>query len=309
MTSFLIDLASYQDGINLNVVKQAGFTKVNIKLSQGNWYRWGNAQRYIDEARSLGFGICTFHWLDSTDSGSNQAKIVQSLMKQFGIVEGTAHQCDCEDTKRPATFQIWKDYVNSMQNFLGRHIINYTGDWWWNPHIGTNNGNAITPHLWAAPNNGYKPTYPGDQSSDWVAGYGGWNDYSILQYSVSSISNAGGGSLSKSAIRDERIWDDLTEGGFDMEEFERKAGNADVQANAALNDYDSVKIKLADGNDFVVQNVAKKNRLAQQDAIMKTLNTLSTVQVDVDALAAKIAAALIASNANGLTQTDHDAVV
>ena len=89
MTDFLIDLASYQDGINLQVVKSAGFTKVNVKLSQGNWYKWGNAQNYINQARNLGMGISTFHWLDNTDSGGNQAKIVQSLMKRSDPADAT----------------------------------------------------------------------------------------------------------------------------------------------------------------------------------------------------------------------------
>jgi len=210
MTDYLVDLASYQTGINLDVVKSAGFSKVNIKISQGNWYSWSGAPTYIDLATQKGFGISTFHWLDNSASGLVQAKYAQNLIRQYGGPVGWAHQCDCEDTNKPASWAIWRDYVNSMQDFFGRHIVNYTGDWWWPAHMGSNNGAAITPHLWAAPNRGYTGSYTGDDSPDWIANYGGWVNYALLQYGVSAIAGAGGGQISKSAIRDPEVWGALT---------------------------------------------------------------------------------------------------
>lgn len=83
---------------------------------------------------------------------------------------------------------------------------------------------------------------------------------------------------------------ELFEGIADMEEFERKAGNADVQANALLNDYDTVTIKLANGADFTVQNKAKVNRAAAF-ADVKTAAGQSAVtmsQADRDAIVAAL---------------------
>jgi len=78
--------------------------------------------------------------------------------------------------------------------------------------------------------------------------------------------------------------------GADMDEIERKAGNADVQANALLNDYDTVTIKLANGTDYKVTNQAKKNRLAEladlQAATGQSTVTLS--QSDRDAIVAAL---------------------
>lgn len=210
MTAYLIDLASYQDGIDLAAVKAAGFSLVNIKLSQGDWYQWSKASQYIASAKALGLGICTFHWLDNTASGAAQARIVLDLMRRYDVLDGCAHQCDCEDT---ATLAIWRDYVNAMQDGLGRHIANYTGDWWWQPRGWT--GADLTPYLWAGPNSGYLSAYPGDTSSHWTAGYGGWSDYSLLQYAVQPVGTAGGGNLSKTAIRDPAVWTALT-GGDDV---------------------------------------------------------------------------------------------
>lgn len=204
----LVDLASYQEGISLPAVLAAGFTAVNIKLTQGNWYRWTAGKAYADSARNLGMGISTFSWIDNSASGANQAAYAYQQLQAIGGPDGVAHQCDCEDSARPATFAIWRDYVNWWQDKLGRPIANYTGDWWWQPRGWT--GNTVTPYLWAGPNNGYLPSYPGDTSTHWLAGYGGWPEYSLLQYAVQSVSGAGGGNLSKTAIRDPQVWAALT---------------------------------------------------------------------------------------------------
>lgn len=219
MTQFLIDIASWQttekrpsDPLDLAKAKAAGFSLVNIKVGQGDWYSYRSWMGdYAARAWQLGMGVCTFHWLDNTASGAAQAQIAFDRMKRIGggSADGMAHQCDCEDTTgKPATFAIWRDYVNAMQDKLGRPIVNYTGDWWWEPKGWT--GAGLTPYLWAAPNSGYLSGYPGDTSSKWHAGYGGWGDYAVLQYAVSPIAGAGGGNLSKSAIRDPRVWAALT---------------------------------------------------------------------------------------------------
>lgn len=218
MTLTLIDIASWQttekrarDPLNLTVAKKAGVDLVNIKTSQGDWYGFRSWMRdYANEARRLGLGVSTFHWLDSTASGADQAKIAYARMKELGGPAGMAHQCDCEDTTKPASEKIWRDYVAAMQDYLGRPIVTYTGDWWWTAPSRNWRGADLTPYLWAAPNAGYVGSYPGDTSAHWRAGYGGWANYSVLQYAVSPIEGAGGGNLSKSAIRDPKVWAALT---------------------------------------------------------------------------------------------------
>jgi hypothetical protein len=207
VTLFLVDIASYQAGMDLAKVKAAGFNYVNIKTSQGTSYVYGAAHDWADKARAQGMGICTFHWLDNSASGVTQANIALRRMAEIGGPAGMAHQCDCEDN---ATEAIMRSYVDTMQQKLGRHIVLYTGDWWWVPRSWR--AADLTPYLWAGPNNGYLSAYPGDTSPHWRAGYGGWGDYSILQYAVQSIAGAGGSSVSKSAIRDPAVWTALTGG-------------------------------------------------------------------------------------------------
>jgi hypothetical protein len=118
-----------------------------------------------------------------------------------------------------------------MQDTLQRHVINYTGDWWWPDHMHDNNGAALTPYLWAAPNNGYGAAYPGDASPDWHAGYGGWVDLSALQYTVAGVAGAGGGDLSQTAFRDPTVWPALTgsamTGGNEVNPFLARAANGE----------------------------------------------------------------------------------
>jgi hypothetical protein len=207
MTLHLLDIASYQAGLNLAAAKAAGFGAVNIKTTQGVSYVNEAAKDWAKEARRLGMGICTFHWLDNSASGKEQAHRAFQWMTLLGGPQGMAHQCDNEDN---ATWQITRDYVTEMRALLGRHIAMYTGDWWWNIPARRWNGASLTPYLWAAPSVGYLSTYPGDQSPYWKADYGGWSERSVLQYAVGPIPGAGGGAISKSAIRDPRVWPALT---------------------------------------------------------------------------------------------------
>jgi hypothetical protein len=211
-TTFLVDLASYQEGIDLTKVKAAGYTAVNIKLTQGNWYTWSRGKAYADAARAAGMTVFSFAWIDNSASGAEQAQLA---WRQYQAIGAVGHQCDCEDTSRPATWQIWLDYCTWWQRQLGRPIITYTGDWWWPAHMG-GRGAEVVKCLWAAPNDGYLPSYPGDNSPSWRAGYGGWGDYAFLQYAVSPIANAGGGNLSKTAIRDPAVWAALTGGQMEL---------------------------------------------------------------------------------------------
>jgi hypothetical protein len=304
MTSHLVDLASHQHGIRLAKVKAAGFTRVNVKISEGTDTTVNpDAGMWIGQAKGLGMDLCTFHWLNGSHSGKQQAAVALGQLRHFGLMNGTAHQVDCEDTKHPATWTIWRDYVNAMQDALGRHVINYTGDWWWPGHMGKNNGAALTPYLWAAPNHGYDSKYPGDASAEWHAGYGGWGGYSALQYAVSPVAGAGGGKLSKTAFRDPKVWSALTglepTGGFLM------ALSDDQQKNVLriLENLDSViNVALLRGETVLSQRLTMGDGSAIDGAQFVTLEDMAAIKgalggiaepipVDVDATAVAMALA------------------
>lgn len=209
MTYHLVDVSKYQveraDPLSLQVAKDAGFKGINVALDRGKaddvLPAWG--LKYVDMARSLGLGVCTYRWLDNRLSGKESARRAFERMVALGGPDGMAHAVDTEST---ATEQILRDYLLEMTRLLGRPIALYTGDWWWASR-GWQFGD-LAPYLWAAPNAGYLGYYPGDTSSHWNAGYGGWSELSVMQYSVEPL--PGTGNCSFSAIRDDTVWRALT---------------------------------------------------------------------------------------------------
>lgn len=290
-TTFLVDLASYQAGIDLAAVKAAGYTMVNIKLSQGDWYVHAGAATFARQARDLGMGICTFHWLDNSASGTAQADFMWRRMQAIGGPAGVAHQCDCEDSARPATFEVWRDYMRRVTGLLGRPVVNYTGDWWWMPRGWV--GQPESPYLWAGPNAGYLASYPGDTSSHWQAGYGGWTNYAMLQYAVQPVANAGGGNLSKTATRDPAVWAALT-----------GTGEADMDATQAQQLRTIHDILTSTDNRLKAHAHVREAWMMDQlaDLVDRPAGGFTDEQVD------RLAAALIARPDNPLGDADQPAI-
>ncbi len=205
----ITDISRYQierpDPLDLVKAKAAGITAVNIALDRGRSQDVlsGWAGSYADKARSLGLGISVYRWLDARLSGADHARRALARIRELGGPDGMAHAVDCEDT---ATLPVVTDYVNAMQDGLGRPIAIYTGRWWMKPR-GWNVA-VLSPFLWAAPSPGYLPEYPGDLSPHWDVDYGGYLTLSLIQYSVHPLPGAGDCSLT--AVRDPTVWATLT---------------------------------------------------------------------------------------------------
>lgn len=209
MTLHITDISRYQierfDPLDLARALAAGIGAVNIGISGGGSVRTATDRiRYADRARGLGMGISTYHYL-TAGSGVAQAETAFARMNEAGGPGGMAHAVDCE---ADANEQTLRDYVVTMTRLLGRPIAVYTADWWMQPR-GWRIAD-LAPFLWAAPNAGYLPAYPGDDSPHWRAGYGGWPALSVMQYAVLPL--PGTGSCSLSAIRDPAVWTALTGG-------------------------------------------------------------------------------------------------
>jgi hypothetical protein len=208
---FVVDCSRFQverpDPLDLVKAQSAGFSVVNIALDRGRGEDvlpdWAGA--YADRARDLGIRVSTYRWLDSRLPGAESARRAYGRMRLLGGPAGMAHAVDVEDD---ASLPVVRDYCAEMQNLLGRPIALYSARWWWKPRGWA--GSALTPYLWAAPNSGYLPGYPGDTSEHWVAGYGGWAELSAMQYAVAPL--PGTGPCSLSAIRDPAVWAALTGG-------------------------------------------------------------------------------------------------
>lgn len=209
VTVHVADIAIYQDGLTLVDLRQAGFDGINVKISHelGIKNTHPDAHRYVREARVMGVGVSTFHWLTGRAPGADQAAFAFSQMQQLpGGTTGLAHVVDVEDTTHPPTAAHWRDYVQTFSRLLGRPIATYSGDWWWADHMNGLPPLAGSPWLWSAPRAGYLPDYPGDAAGTAWRGYGPWPQLAIMQYRVSVIV---GINVSQSAVRDHGVWDEM----------------------------------------------------------------------------------------------------
>lgn len=179
-TLYFIDLASpYQDGIDLAAAKAGGIDAVNIKVTEGIGYENPRYLQWATEAKSLGLGISFFHWLDSSGSGEEQANAFISAVMSTGITDYCV-MVDCEDD---ANYNTLVSFISVVKSVTDRDVALYSADWWWVPRGW--DGVSLSPYLVAAPNDGYLTDYPGDDSPQWRAGYGGWSELSGLQFAVS----------------------------------------------------------------------------------------------------------------------------
>lgn len=282
MTGHLVDVASYQGALSIDDVIAAGFGGVNLKISHGTGTRSvhpdvaGWARRAVER----GLTVCTFHFLDASAPGADQALCAHTRLAELGLEIGTAHQVDCESD---ATEAILREYVTTMTALLDRPVAIYTGDWWWTAPGRRWQGATLSPYLWAAPNNGYPGHYPGDVSEHWAAGYGGWPELSIMQYAVGPLVIPGRPpqtiSVSKSAIRNPRIWRVLTGGTSvrpvcDLEDLEHFAGQpvADPWADPAQRDWHEAPARRAAPRAPLDQGDARTTRAAW--VVVPSLNAL-----------------------------------
>lgn len=204
MTVFIADIASYQKTLTIEQLWDAGFRAINVKISHGMTQKAVHPAltSYITQARARDMYVSTFHYLDGASSGASQAGYAWARMMELGLTDA-AHTVDVENADPMPTEAVYREYVQIMTALLKRPIATYTGDWWQAAHPWLTESES-SPWLWAAPNAGYLRKYPGDDSPDWTAGYGGWSKLSAMQYAVQPI---GGIAVSQSAVRSPQVWD------------------------------------------------------------------------------------------------------
>lgn len=203
MTLHIADIASYQGSLTIPQLRAAGFGGINVKVSHGLGQKsvHPEAASYVRAARDSGMQLSSFHWLTGDASGVAQADYAYRCMATLGLnVPGVPHVVDVEADG--LTAGIYQDYIARMRQLLGRPVLTYSGDWWAasRPWLKISDD---SPWLWSAPAAGYVPTYPGDRSPMWDAGYGGWRGLAVMQYRVAKIA---GIDVSQSAVRNTDLW-------------------------------------------------------------------------------------------------------
>jgi hypothetical protein len=196
------DIASYQGALTGEQLLAAGYGAVNVKVSHGLGSKsvHPQARAWLADTR---FQLSTFHWLTADAAGEAQAVHAYTCLQELGVLEGGrpfAHVVDVEAAG--VTWEQVRGYCTAMWQLLGRPVALYTGDWYWVPR-GWAAGAEYAPWLWAVPNNGSLPAYPGDDSDHWLAGYGGWRELAAMQFNVLPV---GGIRVSTSVVRHTAVW-------------------------------------------------------------------------------------------------------
>lgn len=327
-TRYLADHAVYQGSLTVADYKRAGFHIVNHKTSHGVTLHGVRAPvaAEIRQTRQAGMGVSTFHWLIGGVPGAAQARYAYARLVEAGAHTGAAHVVDVEeqddaDPEPPPTLQDLVDYIREMRRLRPLPVMLYTGDWWWTGPGRNWNGAALTPYLHATPNDGYLTAYPGDASPHWSTkraptpgGYGGWAVLSAMQYAVEPLffpdGTQGTIKVSKTAIRDDKVWQALTGGDHfvtSQTEFNTYmtawwAVNAGPGLAKMLQAVDAVLANVrADDNDVAAlrQEIQAAARTIEagvdadiQAAAKSVVSGLAAAVTDTDDLAALLAAAL-----------------
>ena len=80
-----IDIASYQENLNLQDAKNAGVSTVIIKATQGNNYKNPCMQKHVDQAKSLGLNFGLYHYYDKKyGTAEQQAEHFCNTIKGLG---------------------------------------------------------------------------------------------------------------------------------------------------------------------------------------------------------------------------------
>ena len=121
-----IDIASYQENLNLQDAKNAGVSTVIIKATQGNNYKNPCMQKHVDQAKSLGLNFGLYHYYDKKyGTAEQQAEHFCNAIKGLGY--NIIPMLDFEESSVGDKVNNIHKFVNYCKSKLGVEIGLYTG--------------------------------------------------------------------------------------------------------------------------------------------------------------------------------------
>lgn len=178
MTIYGIDIASYQDGLDLGEVKREGFDFVFVKVTQGLNYVNPDWESWRATAAANGLILAGYHYLD-TSNPDIQAEL---FVSHLGAVPA---MIDFEQGGGAET-NFWA-FVNAC-NARGVQIrLSYEPRWYWQ-QIGSPDITQLPGLIQSSYVTGTGPAsalYPGDDWTGWT-GFGGAS-VQVLQYTDAAL--------------------------------------------------------------------------------------------------------------------------
>jgi GH25 family lysozyme M1 (1,4-beta-N-acetylmuramidase) len=310
VTEWLIDAhCTYQAGLDVEKLAEEGYSALVVKATQGSSGYWAPAafDDWTRRARAAGMIPGAYHWINNSDP-IQQVDYFLRRLQSVGGPDGMLIQLDCEDTATPATAATVTLWIREWNRRTGNHpLLFYSGAWWYPAKLGSFQVAKVASnvHQWDShyvTGAGYASAlYEAVPAGWWTSRYGGFGEVTVMQFS--SAGHAGGlaGGVDVNAFRGTRAdlhtlaghtlaGDDM--GALDYGHFGKPGAGfmaeldrADCQG-ALLADLVAQEMDEASDYDGHSQSARTKRLIRIENAV----NALQNGGVDLDALAAKVAA-------------------
>ena len=301
MTLFGWDASHYDGTLSAAILARAkaeGISFFTHKVGEGLSYDDPNDATALAAARSAGIEFIGGYFVPrSTGSAKAQVDHLISLADRdepwWRSFPGWFWQVDLERWSYdnvPASQGI--EVAREVRERTGCWTILYASNGQYNGSLGSWDGPLWNAHYVSRAGAGFAALYPGDSWRPTIGFQGGWSAYSgqeptFLQY-TSSATIAGLTTCDANAFRgtvdDLRslIWE-----ARDMDALTRYADNADRWGLATVTGQ-AAKYVGGDGNEATTDNILHQ----KLDKILSAVQSVQTGGVDIDALAAAVAAKL-----------------
>lgn len=176
MTIYGIDIANFQDGLDLSRVKAEGFDFVWAKVSEGSGFKDHTWPGFRDAAKANGLLLAGYHYVRGDADADAQADTFVSQLGDNSIPAMLDFEANSGDM---STF--WA-VLNAIEARGVKVRLSYIPHWYWQ-QIGSPDISQVPGLIQSSYVNGSgaaSALYPGDGSSNWN-GFGG-KSVDVLQF-------------------------------------------------------------------------------------------------------------------------------
>lgn len=119
-----IDIASYQNGLNLSTAKNSGIETVIIKATEGVSYKNPCMQTHVEQAKANGLNFGLYHYYNPSNGAEEQAKFFCDTIRGLGY--NVIPVLDFEDKNISDKSNNINKFMNYCKNALGVTPVLYT---------------------------------------------------------------------------------------------------------------------------------------------------------------------------------------
>ena len=199
MTTYGLDIAKYQDGLDLSTARSQGFAFCMAKCTEGISEVDRTYARFRDQAKASGLMFSAYHFLTTNANPTDQAHFCVNNLGDKSIP--IMLDVEKEGNSIPQLSHV-KEFISAAHNAGGRVSLCYIPEWYWRDYMGSPSLKGLPAIVQSSYVNGTgfaSAIYPGDNSNHW-AGFGGIGP-TLLQYSSSGKYSGYRGTIDVNAFK------------------------------------------------------------------------------------------------------------